>query len=786
MIYPAIHRFMKKILKLLLVAYVTFISFVAEAQSFIWADAVFAYPNNALLDKNSNSYIGGVFTDSARFGDTTVYGYSKPFIVKYDQLGHFSKMVTASDPTSGVNNVMMVSDHNGSFYLMGEFGDTLTFGSFQAIAPVAADAYFVVKFDSALNVQWLKTFIDSVTSPVPELNGLYPKNIACDDNGDIYLTGICYTPFVVDTVTVDNTVDPVFLLKLNGANGTACWVSGITSNNYANLFQMAADAGGNVVISGLLSHRYLGDTIYAVFGGTDTLWCPAGNEPAFLAKYDAMGNYQWSKIIDTIGVIPGAMAVDPGMNIYLSVDSPGNYVSLKKYNGAGDLVWINPMRINNWPAFLNCRSGSCYMALNFTDTFSYITSVVTQPGTQGMIIKFDTAAGNLIWNAQPLTTGQYVNETIDVRNGNLLVMGNVVQPTHFSATMIPGPCRSLAMMNDTTFTPPGNNTIKGNIYNDTDNNCLLTSDPALAGFAVVALPGPYFAVADSQGNYTLKVDTGTYTVSELLPFDHDFTDTQICATTSYTLPMLTAGLTDTGCNFPNTLSQCGLLRLIVNDTIPYFNCFGYHYFAVSLQNIGNDTVAGVQFYVQYPNTATPLSVNPTLSPLSASLAWTSYSSADSLLTYNIGTMFPGETIPINITDTVMCVSGGDTSYPFGVVPYHYSFRLTPINACYPDDSAFNIASLTEYFDDGITVSVASASKEDLHIFPNPTTGKIKVTGAEQDGDFEIVDMIGTRWYGGQIEHRKDLEIDISSAPTGVYLLTIHRPGKVISQRIVKM
>ncbi|HXD94162.1 MAG TPA: hypothetical protein VNX01_13200, partial [Bacteroidia bacterium] len=62
-----------------------------------------------------------------------------------------------------------------------------------------------------------------------------------------------------------------------------------------------------------------------------------------------------------------------------------------------------------------------------------------------------------------------------------------------------------------------NDTIKGTVYNDINNNCARDfGEVGLPNTWVMANPGAHAALTDSLGNYAITVDTGTYIVTQIL------------------------------------------------------------------------------------------------------------------------------------------------------------------------------------------------------------------------------------------------------------------------------
>lgn len=96
----------------------------------------------------------------------------------------------------------------------------------------------------------------------------------------------------------------------------------------------------------------------------------------------------------------------------------------------------------------------------------------------------------------------------DERVKSLLTVGNTVYVAgwFFNAS-------GIAFSNVAALRFPENK-IKGTVFLDMDNNCQFdTSDVRLKQQVVKALPGPYYALTNSNGDYTMYIDPGNYTVT---------------------------------------------------------------------------------------------------------------------------------------------------------------------------------------------------------------------------------------------------------------------------------
>lgn len=183
------------------------------------------------------------------------------------------------------------------------------------------------------------------------------------------------------------------------------------------------------------------------------------------------------------------------------------------------------------------------------------------------------------------------------------------------------------------------NVISGYIYDDVNADCNLNgTDARLENWLVEIQPGPIYATSDVSGYYEAYVGSGNYTVTQHypntylwdslcpLPYEHSVTATggslinaDFAVEADMYCPVLTV---DIGSAF---------LRKCHNEN-----------FVVSYCNDGNLTANGVYIDVDF---------SPGLTPLSATLP---YSTNNGILTFNIGTVLPGECGTFHVTTLVDC------------------------------------------------------------------------------------------------------------------------------------
>lgn len=131
-------------------------------------------------------------------------------------------------------------------------------------------------------------------------------------------------------------------------------------------------------------------------------------------------------------------------------------------------------------------------------------------------------------------------------------------------------------------------TICGNIYLDVDSNCVNNPgvDQSLEGLFVQANPGPYYGLTDSAGNYCVKVPTGNFTVSELIPATYDGLMTVACPANNEAIVQVDSfGIEIDSVDFANNLPNCPILEVSVTSSVRRY-CFSNLYSRIQYCNIG--------------------------------------------------------------------------------------------------------------------------------------------------------------------------------------------------------
>jgi hypothetical protein len=234
------------------------------------------------------------------------------FIAKHDAAGNRLWTRQLGDGSAGV-----AADALGNVYASGTTSGNLG-------GPNAGrDDAFIAKYDAAGNFQWVRQF----GTTADDGSG----GVSTDGLGNVYIAGS--TSGSLGGPFAGNT--DAFIAKYD-ATGSLQWIRQTGTADYDWSGPVSADGLGNAYISG---------TTRGSLGGPNM-----GRDDAFITKYDAAGNLQWTRQFGTANEDAGhSVSADELGNAYISGhmdrrmagprDPPLADAFITKYDAAGNLQW---------------------------------------------------------------------------------------------------------------------------------------------------------------------------------------------------------------------------------------------------------------------------------------------------------------------------------------------------------------------------------------------------------------------------------------------------------------
>jgi hypothetical protein len=395
--------------------YDIFLSKYDSAGNFKWAKCAGSintdWGNGVATDSLGNSFVTGYFSDSISFDTFSLVntGAQDVFVTKYDVNGNVLWAKSANGLYTDIS-YGITTDRNGNAYIVGEFTSTsLTVGTYTLTS--AGHGIFIIKYDRNGNVTWAKGGTASNAGA---------RGISCDKHGNIFITGYASGNLSFGTYTLPNPNGNIFLLKLD-TSGNVLWGKTSQNANTAYGFSAAADLNGNCAITGTFMNstnitfgaytltnvnpgtsetfiaKYDGsgnvlwaksgssqgdDDGYSVttdnignlylaggfdrsnaqfypinFGSTSIPFPAGGKDPAFIVKFDSVGNVLCATSLKSGGDDVIAITADKFGNAYIG----GDYF-ISPFIVGGDTLFLS--NANDEQIFIskyNCSTGQTFI-----------------------------------------------------------------------------------------------------------------------------------------------------------------------------------------------------------------------------------------------------------------------------------------------------------------------------------------------------------------------------------------------------------------------------------------
>ena len=289
---------------------------------------------------------------------------------------------------------------------------------------------------------------------------------------------------------------------------------------------------------------------------------------------------------------------------------------------------------------------------------------------------------------------------------------------------------------------------------------------ALNGWGLEICSTPVFlgTVSTSPGS---QVVCNTESAAYQVTIDNAFTDeVTITATSDPVGVLFDAGTTDPG----------GTLTLTADDLTTAGGVYTITFTATDGENTATSTA---QLTVETGPTAATLTAPANEAdnvPLNATFDWNGSS--------NTGAFTLEIANDIDFNDLVLTETSTGSSVTLGTnlnATTQYFWRITSDNDC--GSATSGIRSFTT----GTTTSVRDATALGLYVFPNPTTGALRVQLAQplpSDGILRVLTVDGKQVYTQSLDRGGvDLQIALPDVAPGVYLLRLESATAIGTRRI---
>jgi hypothetical protein len=346
--------------------------------------------------------------------------------------------VSDNDPGNAI-----AIDSAGNSYITGKLqGSNIAFGSTSVSTQDLSPDAFVTKLDASGNFLWTKTF-GGLNPAFAAISGDVGQGITVDAQGNVYVIGSFQGTMQLSSgALTSNGVSDVFVLKLNGTDGSVTWGKNFGSAGIEQGFAIALDSSNNAYITGTF-----GDTNFATPGqvvssdiifGTTTL-IRSGPTDAFVAKLDGTnGTVSWAKKYGGSGsdVGYGIAATTTGVYVTGNTERAGdlNIFAVKLDSSNGNTIWdknFGGSSEDTGKAIRVDSSGNAYLTGYLkSSTATFGTTVLQSTNTDTFAVKLNNTDGAVAWAKSFGGSGEEYGNGIGLDgSGNVYLAGYFTSAT---------------------------------------------------------------------------------------------------------------------------------------------------------------------------------------------------------------------------------------------------------------------------------------------------------------------------------------------------------------------
>lgn len=407
-------------------------------------------------DAAGNSFMTGNFSGTVDFdpannhaGDTdilTANGSLDIYVAKYAPDSSLVWVVrmggNAASPGSDIGQSVDI-DGNGNIIVTGSFRGTADFGSINLTSIGTGKDGFVAKLNPTGTVVWANCWGSSNADAYSGESGM---GVETDAAGNVYVMG---NRFFNGGVLNGGGADYGCDIRKYSSSGTAQWAKYINTRMNAGSVDLAADAAGNVFVSG----AFYGTVDFDPNQGKKEISAGSGSYSGFVLKLTSAGNFGWvTPFVGQPQLVNGTwtygyshaqrIALGPDGSVVVGgwygnrVDfNPGSGTTnlptvgggfIVKLAGNGGLTWAKAIERDTSSTYSNVfvyglatdSSGAIYATGSFSGSADFDpgagVAARTSAGSSDIFAAKYTSAGGFVWAEQFGGTGSDIGQDIAV------------------------------------------------------------------------------------------------------------------------------------------------------------------------------------------------------------------------------------------------------------------------------------------------------------------------------------------------------------------------------------
>ncbi|MBW2524049.1 MAG: hypothetical protein JRI23_07735 [Deltaproteobacteria bacterium] len=295
-------------------------------------------------------------------------------------------------------------DGNDQIVIAGVHRNSFDYGGGSLNSDNNGDA-LVLKLDSTGNHLWSAAFGDNSEQAA--------YGVGVDGSNDVYVAGDFFGTITFGALPALTSAGErdIFVAKLSGADGTPVWATRFGDNAHDEVYDLAVDAAGNVILTGAFTEDI-------DFGGGPFSTVDTFNDGYLVKLSGTDGSHIWSYQFGGADDDNGdALAVDGAGAFYLTgqteagVDFGGGTVAngssrdafVVKFDAANAHVWSIGISGSGWEdgeALTVDSSGNVWAGGDFENTVILGANTITSLGDDDFwVAKLDPTNGAVLWGA---------------------------------------------------------------------------------------------------------------------------------------------------------------------------------------------------------------------------------------------------------------------------------------------------------------------------------------------------------------------------------------------------
>jgi len=373
------------------------------------------YPTSpGVVDAAGNLYEAGTFYQTMTLGGTTLTSGSgiHGYVAKYKTDGTLAwiKQIGSGVSLERVDLKAVTVDRTGNVYVAGNFSRSINLGNDVTLTGDSqyTQLGFMVRYSPQGTPEWAQQTTTYAST----------SDIATDDNGHVYFTGLFNDRVTIESTTVTSPrTNNTFIARLSAATGA---LESLVPTFY---YLLPVPAGPGVYEHTDLAvtpdgRMYLTVDFYrpAVFSPSLTL-TPGPKGDALVACYNPRGTLEWvrqfggtseERVNDAVADAAGNVYVVGNISPSPSFDNvtlPGGGNFLVKYSPQGVVQWARGneapdlMGGGSWAGVALDEAGAPYVTGVFTGSVLLGSTKLTSQGTSDVMVAAYSPQGECRWAA---------------------------------------------------------------------------------------------------------------------------------------------------------------------------------------------------------------------------------------------------------------------------------------------------------------------------------------------------------------------------------------------------